>query len=200
MLFGSKETFAIEALSEPDLVPPSAVWGRMQVWCEGASLGDIAEQHCALYPAYLGFKALRQSLPSLWLQEFAALSDTELCNHLDGLLFGFHGDVQLEDPRTAEQCRLDWDQYGKFSFLTHWGEQFDGSGKSFILCTPSGTVRVFNRSQAMANRISLQAPLADVLPAVAAYLVWFESEARRLEGVVGVQRGDSAMNPGRDDH
>lgn len=56
MLFGDRLDFAIEADVEPSLEPPSAVWGRMCVWCRGVALGDLGEPHCALYPAYLAIR------------------------------------------------------------------------------------------------------------------------------------------------
>src|SRR5262245_40059927 len=124
MLFGSKQAFAIEAMVEPDLLAPSAVWGRMRIWCQSIPFGDYTEPHCALFPAYESFKSLQASLPHLWEPELSGLSDLQLLNRLDELLFGCHGDVEVPDNRTASQCGDDWKRYGKFSFLTNWGEQF----------------------------------------------------------------------------
>lgn len=177
MLFGSKQSFAIEALSEPELRPPSSVWGRMQIWCLGHPIGDISDEHCALYPAYLGFKALQESLPSLWLEELESLTVADFWNHLDGLLFGYHGDVEVDDSRTVEECQRDWHLYGRFNFLTNWGEQFDRNGKSFIACPPTKTVLVLNRS--LPNG-AVEIPLPAVMLAIRAFVDWFESEALRL--------------------
>jgi hypothetical protein len=181
MLFGSRQTFAIEAIVEPDLRIPSAVWGRMQVWCQGDSIGDFNERHCALYSSYMGFKSLQRSLSSLWLQEFEDLSDTAMWNHFDGLLYGYHGDVELKDERTSEQVRSDSARYRRFDFLTNWGEQFDRGGKSFIVCTPDGSVRIYNRS--LPGSIRREASLPDVLFAIEHFIQWFDSEFERLQGV-----------------
>jgi hypothetical protein len=129
-------------MSEPNLRPPSAVWGRMQIWCEGASIGDYAEPSCALYPSYCGFRNLMETLPQLWSPELDGLSDIDLWNHLDGLLYGYHGDTEIPDDRTVEQCRSDSKRWGGYDFLTNWGEQFDKGGKSFILCKPNNVVWV----------------------------------------------------------
>jgi hypothetical protein len=110
MLFGEPADFAIEAYVEPDLKPPSAVWGRMCVWCRGVPLGDISERYCALYPAYCSFRSLPSCLDSLWADELAGLGDEGVWNFLDA----------------------DWAAWDRFNFLSNWGERFDGY-KAFIL-------------------------------------------------------------------
>jgi len=182
MLFGLRAIFAIEAMSEPNLNIPSPVWGRMQIWCQGIAIGDFSEEHCGLYAACSEFKSLLIEFPRLWRQEFEGLSDLELWNHLDGRLFGYHGDVEIENGRTIEECRRDWNEYGDFSFLTNWGEQFDRNGKSFILCRPEGTVQILNRSLPEPSGISLCAPLLNVQTAIRDFIQWFDGEETRLSG------------------
>jgi len=180
MVFGSKEAFAIEAMLEPNLITPSAVWGRMCIWCQDESIGDYAEEHCGLYPSYTSFRLLRLMLATQWLPEFEGLSDVALWNHLDGLLYGSHSDTELDDNRFSEQCQRVWEEYGRFSFLTNWGEQFDTSGKSFIVCEPEGRVRILNRS--FLNGISRACSLEEITHAIDSYLAWFEGESGRLNG------------------
>jgi hypothetical protein len=180
MLFGNKELFAIEAMSEPELEAPSAVWGRMRVWCEDASIGDYEEPFCALYSAYCGFKNLTTTLPRLWADELEGLSEGELWNHFDGLLYGYRGDVALQDERTLEQCQADSRIWSKYNFLTNWGEQFDNGGKSFILCTPPGVVCVLNQTFPPERGVCARAPLSEVLNAIYQYLNWFKGESARL--------------------
>jgi hypothetical protein len=180
MLFGTKELFAIEAMSEPELQAPSAVWGRMRVWCEGWSIGNYEEPFCALYPAYCGFKDLARTLPDLWCQELEGLADFELWNHFDGLLYGFHGDIELQDDRTLEQYQHDSVKWGDYNFLTNWGEQFDNGGKSFILCKPYSVVCILNRSLPSERGICRRAPLKEVLNATHEFIEWFKSESLRL--------------------
>lgn len=180
MIFGTKDKFAIEAMSEPTLKAPSSVWGRMRIWCEGESIGNFSEEFCGLYYASECFKYLADKLPTLWSQEFVGLDEIGIWNHLDRLLYGYEGDDEIEDDRTLEQCEKDWREWGKFNFLTNWGEQFDNGGKSFILCKPDGTVCVLNRSLPSERGILLQAPLEMVIIAINEYLEWFESEELRL--------------------
>jgi hypothetical protein len=169
MLFGTTETFAIEAMTEPELVAPSAVWGRLQIWCEGCPIGDYTDPYCGLYSSYCGFKEIVSELSTLWREEFNGLSDMDLWNLLDGLLYGYHGDVELEDDnRSLEKCQCDARVYSRFDFLTNWGEQFDRGGKSFIFYAPEGEVRILNRTYP--SGLSRQASLENVFFAINAFL------------------------------
>lgn len=180
MLFGSKDTFGIEAMTESHLIRPSNVWGRMQVWCQGVSIGDYSEEHCGLYQSYREFKELKSSLGDLWRVEFDSLSNEDLWNLLDQHLYGYHGDLYLGDTRTIEECCRDWDKYGVFNFLTNWGEQFDRNGKSFIFCRPGNIIQILNRSLPIEHKMALYANLADVYKAIGQFIEWFEDEERRL--------------------
>jgi len=176
MIFGSTETFAIEAMTEEGLALPSTVWGRMRVWCQGISIGDFSNKNCGL--PYSHFLDLEETLSSLWLPKFEGMFALNLWNHLDGLIYGYHGDVELDDARTSEEIRSDYLRYAKFNFLTNWGEMFDRGGKSFIFCTPTGEVRVLNRVAAPGRW--LQAQLPEALHAITGFLGWYEGECNRL--------------------
>ena len=182
MLFGLPSAFAIEAMSERDLKIPSAVWGRMRVWCQGTAIGDFSDEYCGLSDTYDGFKSLESSLPNLWRQEFSGLSVVEIWRLLDARLYGNDGTTEIEDDRTIEECRRDWDEYGQFNFLTNWGEQFDDGGKSFILCPPEGDVLILNQSLPAQYGIALRAPLLTFKAAVRDFTRWFEVETLRLSG------------------
>jgi hypothetical protein len=180
MLFGTKETFAIEAMSEPDLKPPSAVWGRMRIWCQGVSIGDFSDPCCSLYVSYANFKDLNTNFPRLWKAEFAGMSDSMLLNRLDELLYGYHGDMAIENGRSCQESLRDAQEYGMFNFLTNWGEQFDRSEKAFIFCPPGQPVRILTRGLPSRYGLALEAPVSQVSHAIALFLQWFEAEASRL--------------------
>lgn len=180
MLFGDRRTFAIEAMVEPHLQAPSAAWGRLCIWCEDVCIGDFAEEHCGLYDSYDGFRSVLANLHSLWRAEFADLSDRDLWNLLDEKLYGHHGDVAIEDNRTMAQITQDAQTYGRFNFLTNWGEQFDRDGKSFIVCTPEQQVRILNLSLPPSKGIALRVSMFPVSASIRAFLKWFEGEAGRL--------------------
>jgi hypothetical protein len=183
MLFGAIDSFAIEAFTEPDQVASSGVWGRMRIWCQGYAMGDISDPYCSLFGSYQGFANLEHFLPTLWRPQFERLSDQDIFNFLDGRLYGCHDNVVLEDDeddRTSAECSQDWNEFGDFNFLNNWGEQFDRAGKSFVLCTPNGRVRVLHWLKPSNRVIALEARLDEVLGAIRSFLAWFEREAARL--------------------
>jgi len=180
-LFGDKADFAIEAGVEPDLTPPTAVWGHMRVWCRGIPLGDINDRHCALYDACCMFRWLARHIDELWAPEFAGLDDLAACNLLDGLLYGYHGDVEVHDDRTVEECKADWTAWGRFDFLTNRGEQFDGC-KAFLLRPPGGPVRILSHRFPAGLGYSIDVSLSAFKEASNAFVRWYEEQESRLRG------------------
>ncbi|WP_124485827.1 MULTISPECIES: hypothetical protein [unclassified Burkholderia] len=181
MLFGSKSEFAIEAMIEPDLVPPSAVYGRMQVWFANTSMGDFSSPRCSLYPAYLGFKQLVAALPNIWRSDLDGLSEEQLIDRLDRLLYGAQGDELLEDDdRTAFECKRDWEKYGAFDFLTNWGEQFDREDKTFIFCPPTQPAKILVLPRGSDTILSLHASIPATADAIDKFLRWFDESSALL--------------------
>lgn len=173
MRFGDAKDFAIEAELESGIAPPSAVWGRMCVWCRGAAVGDLSKPSCALYPAAGEFRWLTGHLVDIWDESLNGLDDRAATDFLDGLLYGYHGDVEIEDDRTIEQIRRDAEQFGKFNFLTNWGEQFDGF-KSFILYPPDGPVRILSRHLPETMNGGAVVTRDGFLGAAEGFLRWFD--------------------------
>jgi hypothetical protein len=185
MLFGHKDDFAIEAMTEPDLPRPSAVWGRMQIWCQGVSIGNYTEHYCALYGAYVGFNDLSHNIDQLWRKEFDGLEDRSLRNLLDGLLYGYNGDTEIEDSRSLEECVVDGQKYGQFNFLTNWGEQFDRDGKSFIFCQDGNVIKILNWHALRDRNLSFHVSVQSVREAIVAFTFWFDTESARLKQTTG---------------
>lgn len=183
MLFGNPAQFAIEAMLEPGIQPPSSVWGRMQVWCQGVSLGDFTNPCCALYPSYAGFRVMCAVLPTLWRKEFEGLSDLELADKLDLLLYGHRGDEYVEDERSTEDCQRDWAEYGQHVFLTNWGEQFDRIGKAFVFSRAPTSVVILVRVEGSAVDVRrLETTREDFCAVVFEFVRWFDEMAERLAG------------------
>lgn len=181
MRFGDPANFAIEAELELNLRRPSAVWGRMCVWCRGIALGDISEQYCALFPAFMEFRWLSSHINELWDPELAGLDDVALWNFLDELLYGYHGDIEVHDDRTVQECERDWVRWGVFNFLTNWGEQFDGY-KSFIASPPGDTVRILSRRLPSTMGLSVEVSRAAFKSASEQFVAWFDAQNARLRG------------------
>lgn len=179
MLFGKPDDFAIEATVDPEITPPSAVWGGICVWCQGAMLGDISLGGCALYPAYCSFRQLPFYIDELWAEELAGLSDEAAMNFLDELLYGWHGDEPVEDDRTLEEVRADRLQWGAFDFLTNWGVSFDGF-KAFFLCPPGESARILSRQLPQPMRFRADVSRDGLLAAANGFVQWFAEQERRL--------------------
>lgn len=175
-VFGDRNDFAIEAGVEDDAT--GAVWGHIAVWCRGVALGNLGEPHCVLYHAYCALGWTASHMGELWAPELAGLDDEAAWNLLDGLLYGYHGEVEAADDRSVEQCRADAAAWGRFDFLTNWGEPFDG-WKAFILHPPGGPIRVLHRGPS-GRRCRAEVSPAGFRDAVGGFTHWFEGQSRRL--------------------
>ena len=144
MIFGDKSDFAIQAMIEPHLQPPSEPWGRLCIWISGVQIGDFDDPHCGLYNFHISSQEKLNELNELWMDEFKNLDSIGIWNFLDGILYGHHGNTEIEDTRTLEKTINDSKKYSKFDFLTNWGEMFDRGGKSFILKPPNEPIKVLN--------------------------------------------------------
>jgi hypothetical protein len=174
MLFGSTDDFAIEAMLEPNLKPGSAAWGRARIWCQGTELGDYSREYCTLGVLSERIRKLEGELDQLWSPELAQLSDLELINKLDGILYGYHGDVPVEDEY------VDGRPWWKFNLLTNSGEMFDGIGKTFIFGPPGDAVFILHRQGTAIRRLTTTR--AAVRAAAKAFTQWYAVENHKLNG------------------
>jgi hypothetical protein len=180
MIFGNKATFAIETMLEPFPATETSVWGRMQLWCRNEAIGDFSVEHSALYPSYIGFKALSERLSRLWHPDFAGLSDPALWQKLHALVFDDET-APLLAPFNGRPPLRAADIYREFSVLSNWGVQFDGLGFCYLVCTPAREVRILSLYLTGEGARAAHAPLDDVLAATHGYLRWFERQSEALE-------------------
>ncbi len=176
MLFGDRETFAIEVHADEiagTQVP--SVWGRMRIFLNGSSVGDINELHCGLGGTVECFKSFLPVITSLWKEEFDSLSDRDLWNFLDEKLYGFRGEVEIEDKRSIAEIKRDAEKYGMHCFLTNWGEQFDGDGKCFMLAPPDGQLKVLKWNRDSKSADSFVFARKPAIEAIQEFLSWFAS-------------------------
>lgn len=137
MLIGDPNNFAIEAMVEPELKAPSAVWGRMCIHIGDVVLGDWTEPFCGLGPAYEHFRWHARQCERLWLDSFDEMTSEEIHDTVRHAIYG-------DDERTIEQIKRDSLTYGRFDFLTNWGEQFDGYASVIVSPTPD-TMMILHR-------------------------------------------------------
>lgn len=183
MLFGNTADFAIEADVEPDLVAPSAVWGAMRILCAGVVLGDFENRYCSLFAAYRNATSLLELVEFSWNDVFLSLSPQDTWNHLDGLIYGYHGDVRLDDDRDDATVRRDVRTWERYCFAHTWGEPFDGF-KSFLVAPPGEVVWIFHRATPDRTVARTSVSRAGLASALAGFLAWFRREAARLSSPV----------------
>ena len=178
--FGDPADFAIEAGTEPGGHTATHTWGHICVWCRGVALGDINERQCGLYHAYTEFhwRADDANLDKLWADELVGLGDVAAWNFLDGIGYGYHGEVELPDDDSLDELRKD-PRWWRFNFLNQWGEQFDGY-KAFLLCPPGDFARVLSRRLPEHLGRGVSVSRRGLLAAAAGFARWFEAESRRL--------------------
>ena len=176
--FGDCKDFAIEALVENELVPPSAPWGRLRIWVGGKSFGDFDDPHCGLYPAYSGFKGMIEKYDELYDPGLLELSTEKLYAKIDKALYGvWVGDELLDDePREGD------DEYWRHNFLTNWGEMFDRTEKSYIFKLPDDRLMVIQPIEGESSIKRYCCSTSGFKKAVKQFLVWHDKEEFRLSG------------------
>jgi len=178
-MFGDPDTFAIEAMTEPHLIAPSAVWGRMCLRIGTFVLGDISDEHCGLFGAYCGFKELVTDETRLWDDSFTGLNLEQIHDCVRVAIYG-------DDDHSMEVIMEDLRRYKRFDFLTNWGEQFDGFA-SVIVQTDDVTTSILHRPHSAFARMRDPGPFVvatcrtvEFRAACDAFVRWFDSEAARL--------------------
>lgn len=175
MIFGNKKDFAIEVMIEPDQESPTSIWGRMCIWVSNTQVGNFNEPYCNLCAACDDFEDTSKNINSLWSSKFENLSELQVINFLDEKLYGYHGEIEVEDNRTSEEINHDWDVYGKFNFLTNWGEMFDGY-KAFLLKSPNGDISILSRDFKSNGDFSFQCSEFSYKKAVKELTHWYNKK------------------------
>ena len=185
MIFGNPEDFAIEAMTEPHLVAPSAVWGRMCVHIGSVVLGDFSDEHCGLYSAYCGFKELLAMKTRLWDESFDGLSHEQIHDFVRSAIYG-------DDDREMASILSDSQRYRRFDFLTNWDEQFDGFA-SVIVQENDAITTILHRPHSAYARQRDPGPFVVAICSTIGFrnvctdlVDWFDREAARLTRKEGV--------------
>ncbi|MEZ5330339.1 MAG: hypothetical protein R3F19_35275, partial [Verrucomicrobiales bacterium] len=160
------------------LVAPSAVWGRMRIWCRNESFGDFENPYNALYSASERFRVMRDAHPNLWDPTFEGLEDTEIFRIFNEAIYnGTHSNSdEIVDLA---------DRFWKFDFLTNWGEHFDPL-KGLLAFDPNGEA-LFMIEDGDDRVRGFRFPQASFVEAASDFVRWFDSEAERLQNMAGEQ-------------
>jgi len=180
MLFGTPTDFAIEVMTEAHLVAPSAVWGRMCIHVGDVAFGDFSDTHCALYPAYRHFESLACERLPFWDNSFHGMTLEQIHDLVRHAIYG-------DDERSISAIRIDARRYGRFDFLTNWGEQFDWYA-SVIVQRDWNTVTIMHKPspdgpshrRLAGEFLTADCTYAGFISAANQFVKWFDSETKRL--------------------
>jgi hypothetical protein len=179
MILGDPNNFAIEVEIDPNLVAPSAVWGRMCIHINRLVLGDFSEGGCALYPAYRHFEFLSWETAPLWDHAFKRLTLEEIHDIVRDTLYG-------DDKGSPAATQYSTLRFRQFDFLTNWGEQFDGYA-SVIIQPTWDTVTVLHRPHSDLPQRRLPGEFVTAacthdgfVDACNKFVEWFDMESKRL--------------------
>jgi len=180
MLFGSKSSFAIEAFTEGDLTPPSAVWGRMCLWCHDTMIGRLSEEYCALFTSAKELRSRADNLDELWDKSFDGLRADQIFRIFDRAIYVYDESAPNDLVDGAER-------YWKFNFLTNWGEQFDRL-KGF-LAAPPGEELLLIIQGADDSLTTFSIGRDSFRRAAIDFADWFDREEQRLRPNLAEQAG-----------
>ncbi|MDV6031734.1 MAG: hypothetical protein F9B45_16910 [Phycisphaera sp. RhM] len=139
------------------------------------TLGNFAEEHCALYSSYRHFESLISGTSPLWDTSFNGLTLEQIHDKVRDAIYG--------DGWTSNNAR----RYARYDFLANWGEHFDWYS-SVIVQQTWDTVTILFRPdpraplhRRMSNGFRVATCSFDGFRDSATKFVdWFESETKRL--------------------
>ena len=98
-------------------------------------------------------------------------------------LYGYRGEVEIPDDRTLDELDLASVRYGKFDFLSNWGEPFNGY-KCFLMRPSSDQIPILSRQFPASVGLALRVGKMGVLDGSQKFVRWFEAQEARLRGPV----------------
>ena len=171
MLFGSPESFAVEAVVEPgpefQPVLGSNVVGRLRIFVEGASIGDFDEPACVLRALCDHLMDFCVDGTALWHESLSGLSSHEQFSLLDEALFTGDAEHEIET--------MLW----RTTFLTNASEAFDGV-KGFLVRPPGQSVTMLVRLDGSTHVLCANIPETEFRAVASQFSAWVQSTEHEL--------------------
>jgi hypothetical protein len=184
MLFGDASRFAVEAALEPGPeygpIACGNIAGRIRVWLSGTPVGRFDEPLCVLGGPCNHLVEHAAALDSLWHPSLDNLSPEQIFDRLDWIAFGadrIRPDIDYDAPPhySPEEERL----FGRFSFLLHSSEAFDG-WKSFLINPPNSDLLALVQVGDSTELLAATVPADAFRSAVADFAHWHRQREREL--------------------
>ena len=132
--FGNASEFAIQAMLEPELKPPSHIWGRMCLWVSGIQLGDYNDGHCGLAQCTSHLNQIVEIIDQLSASVFGDKDDQDIYSFLENASHNSGFDDNAVENKFME--------FHKFRFDYGFAEMFDREPMSFLIKQPTGTLKL----------------------------------------------------------
>lgn len=170
MLFGSRNTMALEAIVEPsgDFAPTlgANVVGRLRLFICGKEFGDFDEPSCVLRSVAEHLIEFGDTKKLLWHQAFVGKNAAQRFQLLDDALFRA---AKLALPAKISDT----------VFLTNVSEAFDPL-KSFLLSPPGGNIQVLLRGTASATVQDFEISPEDFFLVANKFMNWLKEQESKL--------------------
>ena len=166
---GDKSNFAIQAMLEPELKPPSFIWGSMCLWVLGFQIGDYNDEHCGLAQCVFHMNQVVGIIDQLSIEVFSEQSDQEIYSFLENACLNPGFDDFGVDNGFLE--------FHKFRFDYGFSEMFDREPMSFLLKQTNGSLKLLfkikNDDKLMSHTFSEQF----FIETVAKFNTWFNEKS-----------------------
>jgi hypothetical protein len=170
MIFGNRESYALEAIIEPGPeYPPyfgKNVTGRVRLFIDGYEVGDFSEPCCVIRALSDHLAELCSGTDELWHESLAGHLPESRFKHLDKALF------LNETAQTPSE-------YDSMIFLTNILETFDDV-KGFLVGPPGQPLQALLQFGDSANVQCLSISRAEFCSVAAQFSLWLKEQESEL--------------------
>ena len=173
-LLGNKSDFAIQAMTEPELKPPSAVWGRMCLWVQNTKLGDYNNAHCGLSQCVHHLNEVVELIDQLWDDKFTNKSNKEIFN----LLKKAWHEPGFDDFGVPNG----YEQYHKYNISYGFAEMFDSEGMFFLLNMPNVSLKLLYQPKGASEIFDFIINKESFISTINKFNSWYVQQENMLAG------------------
>jgi len=199
VILGDMHEFAVEVLVEKALHgwpggAPEQLSGRVRIWAQGHTIGDLDDWGCCLGNVLDELQQGVAELEERWHPELLPMSAEQRFDHLDRVFFAAHRHRSLSDglddagsDRLDAECEVGRRRYAPCMYwLLHASEAFDG-WKPFLLRPPGELVQLLWLEAASPEVHEACIRISTFTRVIAEFARWFAAEdaewqRRRADG------------------
>jgi len=172
-LIGNKSDFAIQVMTENNLAPPSAVWGRMCLWVNNTMLGDYTEAHCGIYQCVHHLIEVVNILDQLSSAIIINKCDIEAYNYLKSAWLEPDTD-EFGEPSEVES-------FHKYNISYGLAEMFDKEPMFFLVNTSDGFLKILMQSKNNQDITSHTTSVKTFSNVISELNTWYKQQSEALQ-------------------